>query len=314
MAVTFQDLQGAAVRPELGELEEAVRRAKAGDEEGQIQLCGAMLWASFACPEAIFPVFDALFRAQLALDCRLTELPMESAPPPDAFWERFQETIEGPEGGYDATSITVAVASLGGELHSEMANLSESAARILNKEASPESKTAPPMITLEGLASLPEGSLGRALLAMWTDNQFDPEVLDRDAIGLADLSPALRYLNTRILQMHDVWHLVAGYRTTSLHEMSISSFQLAQFGHNYSAMFLATVLCMSCLRQPAGFPLLMQNFAEGWRHGCQAPKFMEIEWESEWHLDIASIRQKYGIEPFAGSFPENLLEQLTGSA
>ncbi|MED5443658.1 MAG: Coq4 family protein [Pseudomonadota bacterium] len=314
MAVTFQDLQGAAVRPELGELEEAVRRAKAGDEEGQIQLCGAMLWASFACPEAIFPVFDALFRAQLALDCRLTELPMESAPPPDAFWERFQETIEGPEGGYDATSITVAVASLGGELHSEMANLSESAARILNKEASPESKTAPPMITLEGLASLPEGSLGRALLAMWTDNQFDPEVLDRDAIGLADLSPALRYLNTRILQMHDVWHLVAGYRTTSLHEMAISSFQLAQFGHNYSAMFLATVLCMSCLRQPAGFPLLMQNFAEGWRHGCQAPKFMEIEWESEWHLDIASIRQKYGIEPFAGSFPENLLEQLTGSA
>lgn len=314
MAVTFQDLQGAAVRPELGELEEAVRRAKAGDEEGQIQLCGAMLWASFACPEAIFPVFDALFRAQLALDCRLTELPMESAPPPEAFWERFQETIEGPEGGYDATSITVAVASLGGELHSEMANLSESAARILNKEASPESKTAPPMITLEGLASLPEGSLGRALLAMWTDNQFDPEVLDRDAIGLADLSPALRYLNTRILQMHDVWHLVAGYRTTSLHEMAISSFQLAQFGHNYSAMFLATVLCMSCLRQPAGFPLLMQNFAEGWRHGCQAPKFMEIEWESEWHLDIASIRQKYGIEPFAGSFPENLLEQLTGSA
>ena len=314
MAVTFQDLQGAAVRPELGELEEAVRRAKAGDEEGQIQLCGAMLWASFACPEAIFPVFDALFRAQLALDCRLTELPMESAPPPEAFWERFQETIEGPEGGYDATSITVAVASLGGELHSEMANLSESAARILNKEASPESKTAPPMITLEGVASLPEGSLGRALLAMWTDNQFDPEVLDRDAIGLADLSPALRYLNTRILQMHDVWHLVAGYRTTSLHEMAISSFQLAQFGHNYSAMFLATVLCMSCLRQPAGFPLLMQNFAEGWRHGCQAPKFMEIEWESEWHLDIASIRQKYGIEPFAGSFPENLLEQLTGSA
>ena len=314
MAVTFQDLQGAAVRPELGELEEAVRRAKAGDEEGQIQLCGAMLWASFACPEAIFPVFDALFRAQLALDCRLTELPMESAPPPEAFWERFQETIEGPEGGYDATSITVAVASLGGELHSEMANLSESAARILNKEASPESKTAPPMITLEGLASLPEGSLGRALLAMWTDNQFDPEVLDRDAIGLADLSPALRYLNTRILQMHDVWHLVAGYRTTSLHEMAISSFQLAQFGHNYSAMFLATVLCMSCLRHPAGFPLLMQNFAEGWRHGCQAPKFMEIEWESEWHLDIASIRQKYGIEPFAGSFPENLLEQLTGSA
>jgi ubiquinone biosynthesis protein Coq4 len=313
MAVTFQDLQRATIRPELGEMGEAVRRANAGVEEAQIQLCGAMLWASFACPGAIFPVFDTLFRAQLALECRLSELPLQSAPPPEAFWKRFQETIEGPEGGYDATSITMAVASLGGELHSDMAGLSEAAARIINKEASPEAKTAPPMITLEGLANLPEGSLGRALLAMWTENQFDPEVLDRDAIGLANLSPALQYLNTRILQMHDVWHLVAGYKTTSLHEMAISAFQLSQFGHNYSAMFLATVLCMSCLRQPAGFPLLMQNFAEGWRHGCHAPKFMEIEWESEWHSDIASVRRKYGIEPFAGSFPPDLLENLASS-
>ena len=72
--------------------------------------------------------------------------------PPEAFWERLQETIEGPEGGYDATSITVAVASLGGELHSEMAGLSESAARILNKEASPGDQSSPPMITLAGLA------------------------------------------------------------------------------------------------------------------------------------------------------------------
>ena len=314
MALTFNDLRSAMVRPELKEIAESVRRANAGEGEAQIQLCGAMLWASFACPEAIFPVFDALFRAQHPLDCRRTELPMESASPPEAFWERFQETIEGPEGGYDATSITVAVASLGGELHSEMAGLGESAARILNKEASPETKSAPPMITLEGLARLPEGSLGRALLAMWTEDQLDPEVLDRDAMGLADLSSALRYLNTRLLQMHDVWHLVAGYRTTSLHEMAISSFQLAQFGHHYSAMFLATVLCMSCLKQPAGFPLLMQNFAEGWRHGCNAPKFMEIEWESGWRLDIASLRQKYGIEPFAGSFPPDLLEKLAGSA
>ena len=311
MAVTFQDLQRATIRPELGEMGEAVRRANAGVEEAQIQLCGAMLWASFACPGAIFPVFDTLFRAQLALECRLSELPLQSAPPPEAFWKRFQETIEGPEGGYDATSITMAVASLGGELHSDMAGLSEAAARIINKEASPEAKTAPPMITLEGLANLPEGSLGRALLAMWTENQFDPEVLDRDAIGLADLSPALRYLNTRILQMHDVWHLVAGYKTTSLHEMAISAFQLAQFGHNYSAMFLTTVCTMSYLRQPQGFVLLLQNLSEAWVHGSDAPKFMAIEWEQDWHMNIDEVRAKHGIAPFAGGFPADLLEQLS---
>jgi len=35
----------------------------------------------------------------------------DSVPLPDRFWQQFEETLSGPEGGYDATSITVAVAS-----------------------------------------------------------------------------------------------------------------------------------------------------------------------------------------------------------
>ena len=87
--------------------------------------------------------------------------------------------------------------------------------------------------------------------------------------------------------------------------MAISSFQLAQFGHNYSAMFLATVLCMSCLGIRLGF-LVDAEFCRGWHHGCHAPKFMEIEWESEWHLDIASVRQKYGIGALRRQFSPRL--------
>lgn len=82
------------------------------------------------------------------------------------------------------------------------------------------------MISLSELATQPATSLPRELIAMWVDNAFDPKVLDRETIGLAQLSPALCYLKTRILQMHDIWHLVAGYRTTSLHEMAISAFAL----------------------------------------------------------------------------------------
>lgn len=162
----------------------------------------------------------------------------------------------------------------------------------------------------EETLSGPEGCLARELLRMWVDNGFDPEVLDRDAIGLAGISPALRYLNTRILQMHDTWRLVAGYETTGLHEMAISAFQLAQFGHNYSTMFLTTVCTMSDLKQPMGFPLLLQNMSEAWAHGCDAPDFMAIEWEQGWHMNLEDVRAKYGIAPFAGTFRANLLEQL----
>ena len=98
-------------------------------------------------------------------------------------------------------------------------------------------KSIPPMISLAALADFLDGSLARQLLSMWVNNGFDPESLDRYAIGLNGLSPALRHLNTRILRMHDTWQLVAGYENTSLHEMAISAFQLAPFGQHYSTMF-----------------------------------------------------------------------------
>ncbi len=52
-------------------------------------------------------------------------------------------------------------------------------------------------------------------------------MLDRDAPSLRDLPAPLNYLNARILQVHDLWHLVGGYQTTGLHEIAISAFHLA---------------------------------------------------------------------------------------
>ena len=134
------------------------------------------------------------------------------------------------------------------------------------------------MISLSDLAAQPATSLVGELLAMWLDNGFDPKVLDLEAIGLAELSPALRYLKTLILQMHDIWHLVAGLQTTSLHEMAIFALQLAQFAYNYSAQFLGTEGTTSYLRQNQGNPLLLQNMAEAWVPVCDAPHIIAIEW------------------------------------
>jgi ubiquinone biosynthesis protein Coq4 len=309
--INLQELRGYSVRPDPQALTESVRPASQGDAAAQAAVCGAMLWASFAAPAAITQVFDLISRSQLRLHTDPAAILAHSAAPPEEFWQQFEATLTGPEEGYDATSITVAVASLGAVLDDDYAALSESAALAHLGSNNGADKSVPPMISLTALADFPDGSLARQLLSMWVDNGFDPEVLDRDAIGLNGLSPALRYLNTRILQMHDTWHLVAGYKTTSLHEMAISAFQLAQFGHNYSAMFLTTVCTMSHLKQPMGFPLLLQNLSEAWVHGCDAPDFMAIEWEQDWHMSIEEVRAKYGIVPFAGAFPADLLEQLS---
>ena len=311
MLINLQELRGYSARPDPQALTESVRPAAQGDAAAQASVCGATLLASFAAPGAITQVFDLISRSQLSLHTDPAAIMAHSAAPPEEFWQQFEATLTGPEEGYDATSITMAVASLGAVLDDDYAALSESAALAHLGSDNAADKFVPPMISLTALADFPDGSLARQLLSMWVDNGFDPEVLDRDAIGLNGLSPALRYLNTRILQMHDTWHLVAGYKTTSLHEIAISAFQLAQFGHNYSAMFLTTVCTMSHLKQPMGFPLLLQNLSEAWVHGCDAPDFMTIEWEQDWHMSIEEVRAKYGIVPFAGAFPADLLEQLS---
>ena len=317
--MNLNDLEASVRQPEPQALNDAVTSAIAGDAQAQRQVCGALLWSVFTAPLAITKVFDVISGACLQGIHESDDVPAKAVfdVPTVAltaeFWQAFERTLLGPEEGYDATSITVAVASLGASLDPEFGQLAETAAQQHPGAQGASDRPIPPMICLDELATLPDNSLGYALYRMLTDNGFDAEVLDREAIGLEKLPPALRYLNTRILQMHDIWHLSAGYQTTSLHEMAISAFQLAQFGHGYSGMFLATVVTMSHLRQPQGFGLMLKNLSEAWLHGRQSPSFMAINWEQEWHQDIAAIRSKYGIEPFAGSFPADLLEQLAAA-
>ncbi len=279
-------------------------------------VCGAMTWAAFSAPAAIAPVYDAIARGVLPEARALPSGPVDvdTAPLSRLFWEDYAAVLKGPEGGYDAGSITMAVTKLGGSTHASYGRLSEAAAQAHPGARLAAEKSVPELLSLKALSAYPPSSLGESLFRMWADNDFDPEVLDREAIGLAGLPPALRYLNTRILQMHDAWHLLAGYETTSLHEIAISAFQLAQFGHNYSGMFLATIAARSHLSGGMGFDILLTTMAEAWLHGRQTPSFMDIEFEAHWHQPIEAIRTQFNIRPFTGTYPSNLLEQLAAAA
>ena len=311
---SLEGIRAWVFKPSLTDLAARMPPAMQGDVVAQQQVCGALLWTAFAAPAAVTDVYDAIAAGAAGEALESASWQAEECAIPDSFWETFSETLTGPEQGYDATTITVAVAALGGSVAEEFGRLAESAAQRHPGGNDAASQTIPDLTDIDALGRLPEGSLGNELYRMLVDNNFDAEVLDREVIGLANLTPALRYVNTRILQMHDVWHLVAGYQTTSLHEIAISAFQLAQFGHNYSSMFLATVATMSCCKTPAGFGLLMQNITEAWRHGRVTPALMPIHWESEWHETPEQIRARHGITPFKGSFPPDLLEQLAAVA
>lgn len=307
----IDEIQQATRSIDAQSLARAVVAAKRGDRAGQQQIAGALAWVAYSCPDAATAVYDNITSAWLgsgdtpAIPTGLPEAPIE-----DSFWKAFWDVVEGPEEGYDALTITVAVAALANALHPDFEQIAENHARHHPGAAISVNSPVPGHTDIEALALCPDGSLGRSLYNMIIENGYDPEVLDREEIMLSALPHSLHYLNARILQMHDVWHLVAGYETTSSNEIAISAFQLAQFGHNYSAMFLAVGMAMAVTKEPRGFAILMQIITEAWRHGRETPAMMDIEWEKEWNNSLPDIRATHNIPLYHSVFPTDLLESI----
>lgn len=310
-----QQLQQATARMDAGTIREAVAAAKRGSAEGRLQLCAVMSWVAYSCPEATTAVCDTIASAWLGTG-PTPEIPvgLPAAPLEESFWQAFWAVVDGYDEGYDALTITVAVASLAGAVHPDMRDLADSHAHHHWGAAEAIKNPIPGHTDFDALSKCPENSLGQSLHRMIVDNGYDPEVLDRNAIALSELPHALHYLNARILQMHDVWHLVAGYETTSSNEIAISAFQLAQFGHNYSSMFLAAVMTISTFKEPRGFTILMQIITEAWQHGRETPVMMNIEWEQEWNNSLEAIRRNHRIPLYQSIFPADLLEAIESAS
>ncbi|MGD0143404.1 MAG: Coq4 family protein [Rhizomicrobium sp.] len=306
----------AAATPSRMSVAAAAKAARAVG--GTEALAAIFCHAAFVAPEHTVAIYDAFAAAWLdetqASPAEIEPLVADEAPAQE-FWTGFWEIIEDLRAGrLGAIGVTARVAGLGALLPASLRDRGETLARNRARGLLDAQRGVPPRLDLDDLSRQPEGSLGRDFHRLIVDNKFDLEVLDRDVIGLSHLPPMLRFFNTRILQMHDVWHLVGGFRTTALHEIAISAFQLAQFGHGYSAMLLAVIASSTVFGEPGAAAVLLQTVAEGWRHGRTSPNFMAIDWEREWQFSIADIRRRHGIAPFAGTFPPDLFEQARAAA
>jgi len=224
---------------------------------------------------------------------------------PEGLAALFWEVVEDVPGASAPGVITARCAAYGTRLSPAFfARLDQA---VLRHPGLPQAVAAGPrprirMADLEGHAP---GTLGERLHAMVVDNGFDLEVIDTDAVAhLAPSLPALHITSRRILQTHDIWHLVGDFRLSGLGEVAISSFQLAQFGQNYSAGFLASVLALAAFQTPGILPFLIQVIAEGWRHGRTTPPLMPVVWEEMWDVPLDMVRTRTGCAPFRSAVPD----------
>jgi ubiquinone biosynthesis protein Coq4 len=314
-------MAAAQAGPEtMAAVEAAAVAAKAdpfGAHAARATLAAALAHAAFAAPNRTAAIYDAAAAGWLgpATPPAIPAPDLPALPIPQALWPDFWALVaDAAAGKVDALSITTRSAGLGG--HFGPAFQDRVAATCLDWPGVREAAAGgiPPKFTLEALARGPDGSVANRFHRLIVENGFDLEVLDRDALGLDALMAPLDYLNVRSLQSHDLWHILGGYHTTALHEIAISGFQLAQFGHSYSAQFLAVTAATAASSPPPGFNFLMDVVLSGWRHGRETPSLLGLDWESHWHLDVETLREKLGMRAYPTPYPPDIIEQTRGLA
>lgn len=302
--------------PDLNDVEQLAAETKAGgfmvEAELRVRVAALFAHVGFLAPDRVGEVFDTFAGRWLEATIDAAPIANLDLPPasiPDGLLDAYWSIVEdGVVGSLDAASITERTAGLG-KLQNEsfQDRLALSSLQYPGVRAVAERST-PPGFKLAVLSACPPESIGRQYHDLIVDNGFDLEVLDGEGLGLSKLPSPLDFLNTRNLQTHDLWHLVAGYETTILHEFSIAAFQLAQFGHSYSGSLMAVMTGVAALSPAVGFPILMDSVLTAWAHGRKTPPMIGIDWESQWNLSVNEIRRRYEIEPYQSPHLANLIE------
>ena len=291
---------------------------RARGEAGDLTALAAMwLNAAAAAPEGLAAIYDGAAEGWLGRAPRAAPMEHKTRPPepiPQAFWAGFWGLIDAPPGSLGAAGVTQRTAALLGLLGAGLSERLGKTALVYPGVAEAVAQGYPERFTLDALARCPPHSLGGEFHSLIVDNGFDLEVLDREALGLAAAPPPHDYLNARILQCHDLWHLAAGYRTTGLHEVAISGFQLGQFGHHYSSLFLAVVLSRLAFERPEAAPVALDTILSAWTHGRESPQLLGLDWEALWDRPVEAVREQIGLTAYVSPWPADLFEQLSAAA
>jgi ubiquinone biosynthesis protein Coq4 len=285
------------------------RAAKQGDMHAAITLGALLTRVGFVEPGQILETYDAAARGWFGEPSPPMNLREGAGTVNPALWAPFWELLED-ESKMDPGTFTTRVAGLGQYTDAGFSRRAGDASLAYPGVPDAVAQGWPERFQMSDLAACPPDSLGGEFHRQIVDNNFDLEVLDRDALGLAQLPPPLDYLNVRILQCHDLWHIVGGYHTTALHEVGISGFQLSQFGHNYSAQFLGFITARAAYRQQMGIPLLLEITLSGWRHGRNTPPLLGVDWKEIWKTPTDKIRERLGVSIYQSPVPPDLIEQL----
>lgn len=149
----------------------------------------------------------------------------------------------------------------------------------------------PPAHDLDALLTLPSDSLGHIYAKELKRSGFDPNLhADMEAISDA------HYVEIRLSQTHDLWHVITGFDTSEIGEIGLQAFHLPQFPYPLATMLIASSLVSSTLMEPASLPKLLEAIACGFQMGKRAKSLFAQKWEEGWDKPLSQWQSELNIQ------------------
>jgi len=145
---------------------------------------------------------------------------------------------------------------------------------------------------LETLLTLPPDSLGYIYAAEMKRKGFDPNL----HAGMTAKSDA-EYVELRLSQTHDLWHIITGFDSDLIGEIGLQAFHLPQFPYPLATMLVAISLISTTLKEPEMLPKLLDAIAKGFQIGKSAKSLFAQKWEEEWEKPLSQWQTELNIQP-----------------
>lgn len=143
-------------------------------------------------------------------------------------------------------------------------------------------------VDLDALRALPETTLGGAYVRYLDANALDPDLFQSPP-GLPEV-PA--YIGQRMRQVHDLWHVLTGYRTDVTGEIALQAFTWGQTGVASAALVAVVASARYAITQPH----VVRMAWTGYRRGAKARFLASIRIEDHFARDLEELRAEWGIE------------------
>lgn len=105
------------------------------------------------------------------------------------------------------------------------------------------------------------------------------------------------YVEARLSQTHDIWHIVTGFDVSEMGEVSLQAFHLPQFPYPLAVTLLSSSLMAALLFQSYELPQLLEAIRQGWEMGHMAKPLFAQKWEEGWDKPLTTWREELNIQP-----------------